>query len=215
MPRYVYPSLTAIRSVYTRSPSRNLPCLTHPVHYSQTRRIALPTDDLDAIGCFLQFQYTGEYFPRRIPSTDTLEPDPSSPAVDDTGAQLLKHARVYTLADKLSIPDLKALAHSKIHRINSTARGEIAYARYVYSSTPASDTTIRKPVAMFWGNRRHILRHEAETEFRRMCLDYPQFGFDVLSMVLDQKEKRGETRVVEEERSSRPGGSARKRARPL
>ena len=23
-----------------------------------------------------------------------------------------------------------------------------------------------------------------------MCLEYPQFGFDVLSMVLDQKEKR-------------------------
>lgn len=24
-----------------------------------------------------------------------------------------------------------------------------------------------------------------------MCLEYPQFGFDVLSLVLDQKEKRG------------------------
>lgn len=34
-----------------------------------------------------------------------------------------------------------------------------------------------------------MLRHEAEEEFRAMCLQYPQFGFDVLSLVLDQKEK--------------------------
>lgn len=35
-----------------------------------------------------------------------------------------------------------------------------------------------------------MLRHEAEEEFRAMCLEFPQFGFDVLSKVLDQKEKR-------------------------
>ena len=34
-----------------------------------------------------------------------------------------------------------------------------------------------------------MLRHEAEEEFRAMCLEFPQFGFDVLSRVLDQKEK--------------------------
>ena len=175
------------------------------------RRLDLPEESLDAVGCFLQYQYTGEYFPRRISSNpEGLEVDPSLPAVDDTGAQLLKHARVYTLAEKLGMPELKTLAHSKIHRINSTAVGEIVYARYVYGNTPSNDITIRKPVAAFWATRSHVLRHEAEEEFRRMCLEFPQFGFDVLSLVLDQREKRSAAR--EEDTPSK--GSSRKRMRP-
>ncbi|KIW22789.1 uncharacterized protein PV07_11053 [Cladophialophora immunda] len=174
--------------------------------------IELPDESLDAVGCFLQYQYTGEYFPRRLADTpDGLEPDPSVPAIDDTGAQLLKHARVYTLAQKLGLPDLKTLAHSKIHRINSTAVGEIAYARFVYGNTPADDVTIRKPVAAFWATRSHVLRHEAEAEFKAMCLEYPQFGFEVLSLVLDQRERRARER----EEEGTPGGSkGRKRLRP-
>jgi hypothetical protein len=175
------------------------------------RRLELPEESLDAVGCFLQYQYTGEYFPRRIASNpEGLETDASVPAVDDTGTQLLKHARVYTLAEKLGMPELKTLAHSKIHRINSTAVGEIAYARYVYGNTPSTDFTIRKPVAAFWATRSHVLRHEAEEEFRRMCLEFPQFGFDVLSLVLDQREKR--TAAREEETPMK--GSSRKRLRP-
>ncbi|OAP63878.1 hypothetical protein AYL99_03105 [Fonsecaea erecta] len=174
--------------------------------------IDLPDESLDAVGCFLQYQYTGEYFPRRLAdSPEGLELDPSVPAIDNTGAQLLKHARVYTLAQKLGLPDLKTLAHSKIHRINSTAVGEIAYARFVYGNTPADDVTIRRPVAAFWATRSHILRHEAEDEFKKMCLEYPQFGFDVLSLVLDQREKRAKER----EEESTPGGTkGRKRMRP-
>ncbi|KIW65044.1 hypothetical protein PV04_07331 [Phialophora macrospora] len=175
-------------------------------------RIEMPDESLDAVGCFLQYQYTGEYFPRRLANApDGLEPDPSVPPVDNTGAQLLKHAQVYTLAQKLGLPDLKTLAHSKIHRINSTAVGEIAYARFVYGNTPSDDITIRKPVAAFWATRSHVLRHEAEDEFKAMCLEYPQFGFDVLSLVLDQREKRARER----EEESTPGGSkGRKRIRP-
>lgn len=176
-----------------------------------TRRVDMPEESLDAVGCFLQYQYTGEYFPRRIATNpDGLETDPSVPAVDDTGSQLLKHARVYTLAEKLGMPGLKTLAHSKIHRINSTAVGEIAYARYVYGNTPSTDATIRKPVAAFWATRSHVLRHEAEEEFRKMCLEFPQFGFDVLSLVLDQREKRSAARDEE----TPVKGSSRKRMRP-
>ncbi|KAI9826335.1 MAG: hypothetical protein M1832_000252 [Thelocarpon impressellum] len=152
-------------------------------------QIDLSDERLDAVGCFLQYLYTGEYFPRKLEVSMGLETDPSMPAIDDEGEQLLKHARVYTLADKLGVAELKTLAHSKIHRINSTAKGEIAYARFVYANTPREDATIRKPVAAFWAHRSHVLRHEAEAEFRKMCLEYPQFGFDVLSLVLDQKEK--------------------------
>ena len=44
-----------------------------------------------------------------------------------------------------------------------------------------------------------------------MCLEYPQFGFDVLSLVLDQREKRARERGED----GTPGGSkGRKRMRP-
>lgn len=136
---------------------------------------------MDAVGCFLEFLYTGEYFPKKIASTRALESDPSLPKVDETGAQLLKHARVYTLADKFGLPALRTLASSKIHCVNSTAKGEIAYAEYVYAYTSESDITIRAPVANFWASRSHSLRAEAEPEFKALCLQYPQFGYDVLS----------------------------------
>lgn len=80
------------------------------------------------------------------------------------------------------MPGLRSLASSKIHCVNSTAKGEIAYARYVYAYTSKDDTTIRAPVASFWATRSHTLRAEAEEEFRSLCLEYPQFGYDVLSM---------------------------------
>ncbi|KAI9780056.1 MAG: hypothetical protein M1839_007038 [Geoglossum umbratile] len=182
--------LTAHQQLLMRSPWLAEACARFD-ETTTTRTIRLPDYDLDPVGCLLEFLYTGEYFPRKLDET-RLEDDPSAPAVDDSGEQLLKHARVYTLADKLGLDDLKTLAHSKIHRINSNAKGEIAYARFVYAHTPRDDAIIRRPVAAFWAHRSHVLRHEAEDEFRRMCLEFPQFGFDVLSLVLDAKEKSKE-----------------------
>ncbi|OCL15272.1 hypothetical protein AOQ84DRAFT_279316, partial [Glonium stellatum] len=170
---------------------------------------------LTATGSVLEYLYNGEYFPRRLSTSkdSALEPDPSLPSPDATGAALLRHARVYTLADKLGLPALKSLAHAKIHRTSSTARGEIAYARYVYKETSKEDVTIRRPVAAFWATRSHVLRHEAEDEFRAMCLEFPQFGFDVLSLVLDQRERKGE-RAGHVELAVVPGSAGgRKRAR--
>jgi hypothetical protein len=133
------------------------------------------------VGCFLEFLYTGDYFPRKLPGQRALEADPSVPSVDETGDQLLKHARVYTVAEKFGVDKLKSLATSKIHCIHSTAKGEIAYARYVYTYTSMDDTSIRAPIANFWATRSHTLRSEAEDDFRSLCLEYPQFGYDVLS----------------------------------
>ena len=147
----------------------------------QPRKIDLPEEDIDAVGSFLEFLYTGEYFPRKLPGQRVLEEDPTAPSVDDTGDQLLKHARVYTLAEKFGINTLKRLSSSKIHCVNSTARGEIAYTRYVYANTRPDDTKVRAPIASFWATRSHTLRAEVEDEFKTLCLEYPQFGYDVLS----------------------------------
>jgi hypothetical protein len=140
----------------------------------------LKDENLDAVGCFLEYLYTGEYFPQKIAGQRGLVNDPSMPDLDQTGEQLLKHARVYTLAEKLGMGALKSLAHSKIHCVNSSAKGELAYARYVYATTSMEDDTIRKPVASFWAHRSHVLRHEADVEYHQMCLEFPEFAWDVL-----------------------------------
>ena len=55
-----------------------------------------------------------------------------------------------------------------------------------------------------------MLRHETEGSFREMCLEYPEFAFDVLSFVLDAEEKRMKARRQTAEEEPRSG---RKRAR--
>ncbi|KAF8242425.1 hypothetical protein K440DRAFT_565445 [Wilcoxina mikolae CBS 423.85] len=161
---------------------------------TEFRTVSLPDDDIEAVGAFLEYLYTKEYSPRLIPSAsgkpeDMVLEDAGEVDVDEGGDRLLKHAKVYTLAEKLRIPELKHLAHSKIHRINSTAKGELRYAKFVYENTTREDDTIRKPIASFWAHRSHVLRHEAEDEFKSMVLEFPQFAYDILSIVLDQKEK--------------------------
>ncbi|KAK3334561.1 hypothetical protein B0H65DRAFT_437073 [Neurospora tetraspora] len=199
--------LTAHQSLLVQSPWFAEACADFTDDGSP-RQIELPNDDIDAMGCFLEFLYTGDYFPKKVPGQRSLEKDPSIPEVDLTGEQLLKHARVYTIAEKFGLTNLKNLASSKIHCVNSTAKGEIAYARYVYEFTSKDDTTIRAPVANFWATRSHTLRAEAEDEFRNLCLEFPQFGYDVLTRVLDEKLKR------ERNEKMHPGtGSARKRPR--
>jgi hypothetical protein len=186
-----------------------------------SHRIDIPDTDPSTTGSVLEYLYNGEYFPKRIGGSkdSPLEEDPTVPLPDTQGLGLLKHARIYTLADRFQLPALKSLAHSKIHRTTATAKGEIAYARYVYKETSKEDTTIRKPVAAFWATRSHVLRHEAEEEFRAMCLEFPQFGFDVLSLVLDQKEKGKSAHADDGEHRHRASGpqvipgSTRKRAR--
>lgn len=154
----------------------------------------------------IEFLYKGDYFPTI--TNQAMEYDSTVPHPDNEGVALLRHARVYTLAKRLELPTLATLAHRKIHLTQSTAKGEIEYARFVYKETSAEDS-IRRPVAQFWATRSHVLRHEAEQEFKRMCLEYPQFGFDVLSLVLDAQEKRSSRAEVVSSGTS----SGRKRQR--
>jgi hypothetical protein len=141
---------------------------------------------------------------------DYTVPQPESsidPAVDDGSENLLRHARIYTLAEKLGLPALKSLAHSKIHKVKSSPYAEHLYARYVYTNTPTSDTTIRKPVASYWASHSHTLRHEVGENFKKLCVEVPEFSFDVLSIILDRKEKQIPSDEIK--------GSARKRRRDL
>ena len=175
------------------------------------RRILMVDENLEAMGAFLEYLYKDEYTPRK--SVDGgLEGISKTATTDEEGESLLKHARIYTLANKLEMSGLKVLAHSKVHRINATAKAEIAYARYVYAHTPRDDVTIRKPIASFWGQRSHVLRHEAEDDFKKLCLDHPDFAFDVLSHVLDAREKKKGGRDDADDGVTVPK-SGRKRAR--
>ncbi|KAF2113314.1 hypothetical protein BDV96DRAFT_496547 [Lophiotrema nucula] len=185
------------------------------------RQILFVDSDSDAMGSVIEYLYTNEYFPKKTSASRDapLQTDPRLPSPDDEGLGLLVHARIYTLADRLGLPELKSLAHSKIHRTASTAKGELAYARFVYKESSPEDNTIRKPVAAFWATRSFSLRHEAEPEFKAMCLEFPQFSYDVLQLVLDQQEKsRRQTTGGDDGPSRGPTvvpGSTRKRQRQL
>ncbi|KAJ5150988.1 uncharacterized protein N7482_010240 [Penicillium canariense] len=172
---------------------------------SGPRRIHLPDEDVEAFGCFLQFKYTRDYTVTP-PETPSASQEPEG-GIDNSGEELLRHARVYTLAEKLGVPALKSLAHTKIHRVNGTPNGELAYARYVYTHTSQDDTTIRKPVASYWASRGHILRHDVQEDWDQMCREVPEFTFDVVTLLMDRKEKTGQT-----ETESTPRGRKRLRA---
>lgn len=105
------------------------------------------------------------------------------------------------------MPALKSLAHGKIHKVKSSPQAELSYARYVYTHTPATDTTIRKPVANYWANQSHLLRHEVGDNFKEICIEVPEFAFDVLTIILDRKEKSGSLDEIK--------GSSRKRRRDI
>ena len=200
-------SLFAHQDLLTQSPFFADAC-SQFTDSSQSRRVELPNDDIEASAAVLEYLYKGDYFPT-LSGSQTMEYDPTVPQPDNEGVALLRHARVYTLAQRFGLPALSTLAHKKIHLTQSTAKGEIAYARFVYKETSGDDDAIRKPVAAFWATRSHVLRHEAEQEFKRMCLEFPQFGFDVLSLVLDAQEKRSQR----QEAQSSGGASGRKRQR--
>ncbi|KGO39776.1 hypothetical protein PEX1_005680 [Penicillium expansum] len=179
------------------------PLLAEFVKYfeaSGPRRINLPEEDVDAFSCFLQFQYTRDY---TVVQTET----PEETGKDKSRDELLSHARIYTLAEKLGLPSLQRIAHGKIHKVQSSPSAELSYARYVYTHTPATDTTIRKPVATYWANQSHVLRQEVGDDFKRLCIEVPEFSFDVLTIILDRKLKNGPGDEIK--------GSARKRRRDI
>ena len=57
-----------------------------------------------------------------------------------------------------------------------------------------------------------MLRHETEGGFRELCLEFPEFAFDVLSFVLDVEERRSR-REEAGGSGEATGGKGRKRAR--
>ncbi|KAJ5295193.1 hypothetical protein N7508_010014 [Penicillium antarcticum] len=162
-------------------------------------QIKLPEEDVDAFGCDLQFQYTRDY---TVP-----QPDSTDPAVNYGSETLLRHARIYTLADKLGLPALKSLAHSKIHKVKSSPHAEHLYARCVYTNTPASDTTIRKPVASYWASHSHTLRRDVGDDSRTSALRCLRSLSMSRTIILDRKEKQIPSDEIK--------GSARKRRRDL
>ncbi|RSL94510.1 hypothetical protein CEP52_012584 [Fusarium oligoseptatum] len=107
--------LTAHQGLLAQSPYFKEIC-DRFVEDGSPRQIELPDYDIDTVGSFLEFLYTGEYFPRKLPGQRVLESDPSIPSVDNSGDQLLKHARIYTLAEKFGVSGLGRQAQERAQR---------------------------------------------------------------------------------------------------
>lgn len=93
-------TLTAHQDLLTQSPFFEQKCADFAA--GAPKRIELLEDDVDAMGSVLEYLYKGEYFPKRI--GEHLETDPSLPQVDESGEQLLRHAKIYNLAEKFFMP---------------------------------------------------------------------------------------------------------------
>jgi hypothetical protein len=61
-------------------------------------------------------------------------------------------------------------------------------------------------VATYWANQSHLLRQEVGDDFKKLCIEVPEFSFDVLTIILDRKLKNGSDEIK---------GSARKRRRDI
>ncbi|CAI4217611.1 unnamed protein product [Parascedosporium putredinis] len=184
--------LTAHQGLLIKSPYLKEACAAFTEDGSP-RQIDLAEEDADTIGSFLEYLYTGDYFPKKLVGQRTLEEDASLPLVDDEGRSCCGTRGSGDVQDPLRGLD---------------GQGEIAYARYVYGHTTPEDATIRAPIANFWATRSHTLRSEAEQEFKALCMEFPQFGYDVLTRVLDEKLKRERSEKLHPQ-----SGSARKRQR--
>ncbi|KAJ5638431.1 hypothetical protein N7528_000821 [Penicillium herquei] len=193
--------LTAHQDLLLESPF--LKQLIETFDDSSPRRIELPSEDVKTFSCFLEYQYTHNYS-IQLKSNDSLD------STDESGKLLLYHAEVYTLAKKLGLTKLEILAHKKIHSLGSTPMGEVRYARYIYTHTNADDVAIRRPIASYWATQGHILRRDLEDELRLLCIEIPEFTYDVISLMFDRKEKG---KSPENENDSSEPGSARKRHR--
>ncbi|KAJ5714803.1 uncharacterized protein N7483_011984 [Penicillium malachiteum] len=197
-------ALTAHQDLLLESPF--LKQLIDAFDDSSPRRIELPSEDVETFSCFLQYQYTHDY-------SIQLTSDKSLDSIDEGGELLLRHAQVYTLAKKLGLTKLKKSAHDKIHSVKSTPIGELSYARYIYTQTNVADVTIRRPVASYWATQGHILRRDLKDEFRLLCNEMPEFAYDILSLMMDRKDKGKTTDLDSNVSSSDVPGSARKRPR--
>jgi hypothetical protein len=74
--------------------------------------------------------------------------------------------------------------------LDTNPRDEIVYARYVYGNSSKDDYEIRNPIARHWARHSHTMRHEVgDNDFKSLCLEFPEFAFDVLTVMLDKTEK--------------------------
>ncbi|KAI5294943.1 hypothetical protein KEM52_002791 [Ascosphaera acerosa] len=167
--------------------------------FPQTR-VLLPDESVEAVACYLQYQYRGEYVVQSATSSSSSDATPSP------GEDLLCHARVFFLASKLGHAELKRLARHKIHRVGSTPQGEIAYARYVYGSDSPDAADLRRPIANYWAND-DAAREAVPDEFKAVCLEFPEFSYDILSCA---NRKRPASGTPGRERESARGEEGRK-----
>ncbi|KAH9845553.1 hypothetical protein Tdes44962_MAKER06518 [Teratosphaeria destructans] len=57
----------------------------------------------------------------------------------------------------------------------STAKGEITFARSVCTETNPEVVSARKPVAQLWSTRSHAPRYKADFDCKSMRLEIPRF----------------------------------------
>lgn len=126
------------------------------------------------MGFFLEYLYTGEYTPRKLPNANVLEGDTD---LDTDGEQLLRHARIYALSSQFGLPYLTRLARYKIGCVEASSFAEIMFARFVYA---AGCEDLKESIVRHWASVDFSEIHAVEAEFKALGTEFPGFLWDVL-----------------------------------
>ncbi|KAL8730526.1 MAG: hypothetical protein Q9166_003975 [cf. Caloplaca sp. 2 TL-2023] len=116
--------------------------------------------------------------------------DSAKKYAEQTVSALLNNVRVYALADKYDIQDLKVFAKSKFESRSSSAAWEdidiLAVLEEVYSTTPSADRGLRDIMAKTCSS--HLKNIISCSRFREYVQKDGTLGFELLSRVYSSKE---------------------------
>lgn len=135
-----------------------------------TGKIDPPDDDPKIIAHLIRFFYTGAF---------DDEPAANDPLAD---GRLTTCAKVYIIADKYDVPELKKLAATKFENAVSTDWNTESFSlsiELIYESLPDSDRVLKNIALIATSN--HIKELSDRGEFVRMCKSDGEIAFDILN----------------------------------
>lgn len=123
----------------------------------------------------------GFYEELSVPPAAPAEEGTVTPPLEET--ELITNARMYALADKFGIEDLKELAREKFARVATRDwnKGEFVHAvQIVYESTPKSDSGLRDVVVKTINQHRDLMK---DSEMENMLEELNGLAVGLLKVV--------------------------------
>ncbi|KAG0646411.1 Kelch repeat and BTB domain-containing 5, partial [Hyphodiscus hymeniophilus] len=153
--------------------------------------ITLNDDDLDVFECLVSFFYKETYDDSHNVTTTLAVPSSMNDSFVGTSQALLLNAKVYVMAEKFDIPELKKLATVKYEAavpIDWNSEAMAASINVVYEETPQSDRSLKEVMIKAAGEHARYLLERSE--FLSLCTQSNDVCLDLLKEVVASASKR-------------------------